>query len=421
MTSEWRHNRGWRLVIGSAVATCFVLAACSGPTWEDNLDRAGGGNLSPETLTPEAVTGDGESGPARPSQSSRSAPRPPGRLSWHEGHAAVARKIEQSYRGDRNKPLRIAVVDFGNARGIACALGVSLAEAISSDLFPAKSFALVERRLLDRVLKENAISHTQLMDPSTSARLGKLAGVAGIVSGTITVSDREFGVNARLIDTETGTVLANAAVVIDRTDAEQIARCDDGSSGAGGHSADGEARAAPRAEASAAKPIGDFFYEDFSAIAEGELPQGWSGDDSLMVKSSGRARSLVKVGGDWHDAFAVIPGVRLPENFQIEVDGDLGTKGTDSAIVLEFGTLALRFNYDGNLLRSRATMLDISANVNSAGRTVFALQKRGSVLSVLVNGSSILVKRVSNLTIPSTLRIGVNQYARVYRVRGFSL
>jgi len=149
-----------------------------------------------------------------------------GVLSWHQAHAAIAKRLVGSYRGDRKKPMRIAVVDFTTPAGGVCELGSPLAEAIGNDLFEAQEFAIIERRLLDKVLKEQGINRSQLSDPDTAARMGKLVGVGGLVTGTVTRADGELMVNARLVHVETGTMMATAAVSLDRIEGDRIGRCD---------------------------------------------------------------------------------------------------------------------------------------------------------------------------------------------------
>jgi len=393
----WR----WRLAV-AATAGFTCVCSCSGPAWENNI--AGGespSNLSGLSSTPDPLLGGGEPGTAGGGGSQQAARSTGARLSWQEAHAAIAKKLEQSYRGDRSKALRIAVLDFTTSSGGACALGSPLAEEIGSDLFAAKPFALVERRLLEKILKENAIDHSQLMDPNTTARMGKLAGVGGIVTGTITVSDREFGVHARLIDTETGTVLALAAVVIDRTDAERIAKCEGGGTPATGQQSSTSATVpSPGATRTNGSSL---FFEDFSTVTEGAVPSGWVGGDQMVVRTTGRGKALfLAATGRSQDSVSTAP-IHFPENFRLEVVATIENSCWGS-IQVSIG--ALQFL---NRCCVLALPPDEVNECNIGKNASFLLERQDGVVTLAVNGKRHFLRRWPNLKLDGRLRIDLRQ------------
>lgn len=199
--------------VGLACALAVGVATCSAPEHWNGF----GNPLPPPATFARAATQD----PPPPVN------EPGGVLSWHEAHAAITHKLVASYRGDRAKPLRIAVVDFTTSSGGLCELGSPLAEAVGNDLFVRNEFELIERRLLDKVLKEQGINRSQLSDPETAARMGRLVGVGGLVTGTVTKAGGELNVNARLVNVETAKIMAVAAVSVNRVQAELIGRCGD--------------------------------------------------------------------------------------------------------------------------------------------------------------------------------------------------
>lgn len=120
----------------------------------------------------------------------------------------------------RIKP-RAAVFTFdvrGNL-GIADA-GASIAEWMLRALAETGEFTLMERVLLSKVLEEQELQSSFLVDEeSMAAEAGKLYGVDAIVSGTVIEWAGTISIVARLVDTSTGEILSTAEVKTRRRDA----------------------------------------------------------------------------------------------------------------------------------------------------------------------------------------------------------
>ena len=109
---------------------------------------------------------------------------------------------------------KVAVIEFSDLRGNVSEFGKYLAEELITRLFITRKFEVIERRLLNKVLSEQKLSLSDLIDPDSIVDLGKILGVDAIVSGTITDLGKSLKVNARIISTETGSVFAVAATEI---------------------------------------------------------------------------------------------------------------------------------------------------------------------------------------------------------------
>lgn len=121
--------------------------------------------------------------------------------------------------------------------GVQNDLGATLADLIITKLSTDGKFALFERSALDKIIKEQNLSNSDRADQNTAVKLGKIAGVDGIVIGSVTQYSGEVvtntnsggnigkfhipgsqssvrtvtvGLTARLIDTSTGLILASA-------------------------------------------------------------------------------------------------------------------------------------------------------------------------------------------------------------------
>lgn len=108
----------------------------------------------------------------------------------------------------------IAVVEFTDLQGNVTDLGRFLAEELVTRLGDLEKFKVIERQLLTKIIAEQKLSLTGVVDPASAKQLGKILGVDAIVSGTVTNLAQSVRVNARLISTETGEVFATAAADI---------------------------------------------------------------------------------------------------------------------------------------------------------------------------------------------------------------
>lgn len=125
--------------------------------------------------------------------------------------------------------LRVAVVDFENKTAYGQRLGTSAADILVTELAKTDRFTLIERAKLDKLLAEQKLGLTGVVDPATAAQMGKVLGAAAIVTGAVS----QFGVKAEGSDylvTESKRQIAEAAVDVRivATDTAQILYADSG-------------------------------------------------------------------------------------------------------------------------------------------------------------------------------------------------
>jgi curli biogenesis system outer membrane secretion channel CsgG len=142
---------------------------------------------------------------------------------------------------------RVAVMDFGYGTvmtsvqaifGTNQDIGKGISDLLVNQLVNDGTYRVFERAALDKILNEQNFSNSNRADPSTAAKIGKLAGVDTIIIGDITTFGRDdknygggavgyglgkFGVGglgvhkakavveitARIIDVNTGEILAS--------------------------------------------------------------------------------------------------------------------------------------------------------------------------------------------------------------------
>jgi TolB-like protein len=118
------------------------------------------------------------------------------------------------------KKTKIAVLDFqlvGDKLKTED-IGKIVAEWLITGLVETGRFDVIERALLQKVVEEQKIGISGMIDQRSAAQLGKLLGVKTIVSGTVLSVGGSVEINARLISVETGSIMTAEKVRADRSD-----------------------------------------------------------------------------------------------------------------------------------------------------------------------------------------------------------
>jgi len=141
---------------------------------------------------------------------------------------------------------RVAVLSFDDAAVEASAksalganqdVGAGLADVLVKELLKSGTYAVIERRAIDQVLKEQNFSNSSRADAKTAAAIGRVLGVQAIIIGSVTQFGLEesavalgsgglgrltrgvlgagkrvntkatVGMTARMVDTSTGEIL----------------------------------------------------------------------------------------------------------------------------------------------------------------------------------------------------------------------
>lgn len=106
---------------------------------------------------------------------------------------------------------RLAVLPFAEVGGKGSTSGRIISERLIGPLAASEGLEVVERTLLDGVMKEQRLQVSGVVDQRSLKELGRVLGVDAIVTGTaISLKDDRVEVVARLIDAETARVLGVA-------------------------------------------------------------------------------------------------------------------------------------------------------------------------------------------------------------------
>ncbi|MDH3976539.1 MAG: CsgG/HfaB family protein [Deltaproteobacteria bacterium] len=108
------------------------------------------------------------------------------------------------------KKAKIAVLDF-QLQGDSYEtqdMGKIVSEWLITALVKDGRFDVVERRLLEKILVEQKLALTGLIDATSAAKLGRVLGVKIIISGSVMKFQNVMEVNARIIDVESASIIA---------------------------------------------------------------------------------------------------------------------------------------------------------------------------------------------------------------------
>ncbi|MBD3243723.1 MAG: hypothetical protein GF331_24240 [Chitinivibrionales bacterium] len=138
-------------------------------------------------------------------------------LSADEAAAAVAARVAE--HAGTGRPVRLAVVAFAPTQERFAkrnAFGAFFAEKTTSALAQASSTVrLFERALLEKIAQENALQLSGAIDTREVTRIGELAPIDWILTGTYTVFDEYVAVDGRLLQVVSGEILATIAAKVE--------------------------------------------------------------------------------------------------------------------------------------------------------------------------------------------------------------
>jgi TolB-like protein len=123
----------------------------------------------------------------------------------------------------RHGKRRVAVLPF-RVVGTGGNAGTFVAEKLTGPLLASDQIEVVERAMLETVLREQRLQASGATDSRSIKELGKVLGVDAIVTGTIlALKNDRVELNARLIDAETARVLSAPSAQVEKEWDESVA------------------------------------------------------------------------------------------------------------------------------------------------------------------------------------------------------
>lgn len=119
-------------------------------------------------------------------------------------------------------PPRLAVREFSVKGNVTLPeAGTALAEWLSSALAKTERYQVLERVLLDKILEEQSISTSGMVDESTTAKIGSFAGAQLLATGSLVEWNGAYTLSARILDLASAKVLKTA--VFSTHDSQELA------------------------------------------------------------------------------------------------------------------------------------------------------------------------------------------------------
>jgi TolB-like protein len=108
------------------------------------------------------------------------------------------------------KKTKIAVLDFQvqGRKNDNADMGKIVAEWFITALVQEGRFDVIERRLLEKVIEEQKIGVSGLVDEGSASKLGKVLGAKVVITGTVLEFQNVLEVNARILEVESSSIIA---------------------------------------------------------------------------------------------------------------------------------------------------------------------------------------------------------------------
>ncbi len=122
--------------------------------------------------------------------------------------------------GKKLQPLhkpRVALLPFPYHNGKISSGSSILCERLTTYMAETKKVRVIERNLIKKLLEEQHLSETGVVDASAAQKIGKVVGVDVIITGTLNdFGENETELNARALEAASGEVVAAGRVVVER-------------------------------------------------------------------------------------------------------------------------------------------------------------------------------------------------------------
>ena len=113
--------------------------------------------------------------------------------------------------------LAIAVPDLA---GVKCDKDTASAvsEILRTEIGSTGAFSVIERAQLDKVIAEQKLSYSELVDPKNAVKIGNLVGAKYVMVGSISCLGSTYTVSTRVVDVETSKMILGKALTCDSED-----------------------------------------------------------------------------------------------------------------------------------------------------------------------------------------------------------
>lgn len=144
-------------------------------------------------------------------------------LRLEDGVRGALETVSSSYRDaypDKTMRTAVAVVAFEGTEGDSASseMASALTTYVEAELSRSLVFYLVDRKNLDTIFSEIELSMTGLFDAADAPQLGALRVASALIVGKVSTAGNDYHVGIKLLDVESGAVIAATAFEISGAD-----------------------------------------------------------------------------------------------------------------------------------------------------------------------------------------------------------
>ncbi len=120
---------------------------------------------------------------------------------------------------------RSIVMVFLDVEGSGTSLGERnfIMDNASEQIRASGRYTIVEREMIDKLIAELELSNSDLADPATSLKIGRILSASLIATGSMNQQDNNWLVSLRFIDTETTSIRSSVSKILPDSDPEKVA------------------------------------------------------------------------------------------------------------------------------------------------------------------------------------------------------
>ena len=171
-----------------------------------------------------------------------------------------------------------------------------------------------------------------------------------------------------------------------------------------------------------------FFYEDFSKIEEGLIPENWIGGSTLSVRPSKRAGQMCLANFQNGKHQFVIPDIPFPNNWKFEMQllhsyKDY-RKDRNYNIKLKIGYIEVKYEIFRRSFQKDKTKLTFNGintgkGIPSSNQVnLITIEKIGSVIKLFVNSEKVHTIRIDDFENFTTLKFSSSIDFGIYKLEG---
>ena len=101
--------------------------------------------------------------------------------------------------------ITVAVLDF-EAKNLSQESADAVTDLLRTELFKTGRFRVVEREDIRKIIEEQRLQMSGLIDPEQAAEIGRLLNVQKMMMGTVSKLDGTYFLNTRLVDVQSGLI-----------------------------------------------------------------------------------------------------------------------------------------------------------------------------------------------------------------------